>query len=577
MADSQTISATAAPHTRPDYRRPEYTHAQDARDLCHALMHGTAGVRALGKRGLPQWPAEKPEHYAIRASISQVARYYARTVGASVGMICATPPALNADADAALLADAEDVDGRGTHFEVFAKHLTSDAITGGFCCILVDAPPIPDGMMLTLADEQALELRPFMVLIESHRVVSWVVETPPWPDLLARWALGQLTSAEVQSYAKQTILRQVVIHEPTDVPAGAYGVECKDRYRSLRLTDAGVTFEVWEKRKGDATAGEHFVLLSSGPMMAAGRTPFREIPIAIVYGGRKQAPFVAEPALLGLAELNLDHYQVSADRRYLMKLCHAPTLFLAGFQEEMDELGRPKPINVGGNSVLMSSDPTAKAAYVAASPNALDSSKEEKEELVRQMAVLGMSFIGKDKRGASETATGRALDAAAENATHATVARGLQDGLEQAWRFMSAYRGVPAPEVTVSTTYASAEVDPQIANVLWLAVAAGQVPVDAFVEYLKTGALPENMEESVKMLAFVTNDSAATEQPAPDAITAAQQLRAAMLLHKQHMNGTAPTTGPAGERSQMQMMQMMQGAYAALTGDASVPPMGVAA
>lgn len=40
----------------------------------------------------------------------------------------------------------------------------------------------------------------------------------------------------------------------------------------------------------------------------------------------------------------------------------------------------------------------------------------------------------------------------------------------------------------------------------------------------------------------------------------------AIVLHMKHMDGTAPTTGPAGERSQADMMRLMQTAYEALTG-----------
>lgn len=42
------------------------------------------------------------------------------------------------------------------------------------------------------------------------------------------------------------------------------------------------------------------------------------------------------------------------------------------------------------------------------------------------------------------------------------------------------------------------------------------------------------------------------------------KLREAIALHEKHMNGTAPTTGPAGEKSQMAMMQMMRDALEAL-------------
>lgn len=45
---------------------------------------------------------------------------------------------------------------------------------------------------------------------------------------------------------------------------------------------------------------------------------------------------------------------------------------------------------------------------------------------------------------------------------------------------------------------------------------------------------------------------------------ARKQLRMAIELHEKHMKGTAPTTGPAGMRSQQEMMEMMKRAMAAL-------------
>lgn len=44
-------------------------------------------------------------------------------------------------------------------------------------------------------------------------------------------------------------------------------------------------------------------------------------------------------------------------------------------------------------------------------------------------------------------------------------------------------------------------------------------------------------------------------------------LKKAIALHKKHMDGTAPTTGPAGEKSQMLMMTQMENALSALDGE----------
>lgn len=50
----------------------------------------------------------------------------------------------------------------------------------------------------------------------------------------------------------------------------------------------------------------------------------------------------------------------------------------------------------------------------------------------------------------------------------------------------------------------------------------------------------------------------------PNIERAITRLREAIVLHEKHMNGSAPTTGPAGIRSQKEMMRMMQDALSAL-------------
>ena len=55
----------------------------------------------------------------------------------------------------------------------------------------------------------------------------------------------------------------------------------------------------------------------------------------------------------------------------------------------------------------------------------------------------------------------------------------------------------------------------------------------------------------------------------PDVAKAVAELRRAIALHVKHMNGTAPTTGPAGRASQSAMMDMMKAALTALGGTPS--------
>jgi len=504
ITPSRVIPGDAPAHSRPNFERPEFKAGKPARWLTRAMKAGTSAVRAMGEEALPKWPAEAPRHYAIRAKIVRVTRYYARTVEAMIGMIVATPPALAEDTAPVLTQDAEDIDGQGTHFEVFARRIAEEAAHGGFAAILVDAPPVPEGLQLSLQAEQALGLRPFWVAIPAERIVNWSVSTPDWRGLLDAYATGLVTADQVRRLARQVVVRMVVLHEPTDVPDGEFGVAVRERYRVLTLTESGVWYRVWEEQAGTGT-GTHFAILHEGPMLGHHRTPLPAIPLALVYATTPQAPFVAEPVALALAEANLDHYQVSADRRYMMRMCHSPTLFLAGFPSPKQ--GEEETTKVGPNSVLSSPDSNAKASYVAADPAALDSSQVEREEIVRQMAAMGMSFIAKDRRSGTETARGRDLDSASEHATHAVVGRGLQDGLEQAWMFHALHRDVPAPSVQVNVQYATPTVDPQIAALLWQAVVADRIDMGTWLAFLRTGLVPDGFDAA----AFALDLAAVTE------------------------------------------------------------------
>jgi hypothetical protein len=490
----QQIPGNAPAVNRPDYRRPEYVDLAPVRRLSRAMMQGTRAVRALGTDALPKWPDEKMGFYKLRSSIAQVTRYYARTLEALVGMVAGTPPTLAEGTDARLVADWEDIDRRGRHGDVFVRDLTEEALVGGFAAILVDCPPVPEGMRLTLENEQRMGLRPYWVLITADQIVSWIVEAPNWPALMSAYQAGQLTDTQVGVLASQQIMRQVVLYEPTDVENGDFGVVARERYRVLRLTDTGVTFAVWEKRKSEGAAGEYFAMVDQGVMTGANRRPLPAIPLAVCYPKRPLAPFVAEPPAMGVCELNLDHYQLTADRRYLIKHTHSPTLYLFGIQTERDEHGQEKPIRVGPNSLIRSNNSDAKAGYIVAPADALNSSKEERDEIVRQIAALGMSFIGKDRQQGTETAAGRQLDLSAEHATHASIARAVQDALEQALMFHALHREASAPSIQMHPATPAPDVDPQIAALLWQGVLNGRLDVDSWLHYMRAGTLPDDLD-----------------------------------------------------------------------------------
>lgn len=499
MADQptpRTIPADAAAGAKPNFERPEYVAGKPAGRLSRAMMAGSRGIREMGEEAMPKWPGEDPGFYKVRASIARVARYYLRTVHAIVGMVVGTPPTLAEDALEVLREDAEDIDGQGTHFEVFARRLTLEAAVGGYAAVLVDAPPVPLGLVLTLADEQALGLRPYWALIRAEQIINWTVEAPDWVALLVAWSKQELTSDQVRRVARHLVVRQVVIHEPCDVADGEFGVRTANRYRVLSLDTNGVRFVIWEQRKAEGAAGEHYVVIAEGPMLGGKRQPLPAIPLALAYSQVPSAPFVCEPLAQPVAELNLDHYQLTAERRYLLRITHAPTLGLFGFDDETDADGNVKPVKVGPNAVLKSRNPEAHAEWISAEAGALSESREERDDVVEQIAAIGASFLGRDRQRGTETARGRALDMAAEHQMHALLGRGVQDALEAAWGFHALHRNVEPPSVEMHTVQIAPEVNAQVAQLLWDAVLSERLDMEEWLAYLRTGQVPQSHERA---------------------------------------------------------------------------------
>lgn len=495
---------------RPDYHRPEYDAASAATQLCRDFYIGTRAVQQAHDRYLPRQTKENPADYKIRWGLTEVFGAYQRTVQASVGMVFATPPELAKDADAKLKADWENIDGFGTHGEVFCRHWFQDAVIDGWCGVLVDHPAVPGDVKLTAADEQALGLRPYWVKVRREQITSWIVEVPDWSAIVKARENGTIIDA-LRQYAAQAIVRQVVICEPTSVPDGTFGVQTVDRYRVLRLDDAqGVTYELLEKRKDAATGTVSFPTVGTGVMYGAKKQPLRQIPLSICYAGVPTAPFVCDPPLMALAELNLGHYRVTSDRRYLMGLCHAPTLVLVGREmntkAEDGGQGNLPPVTIGPNHVF-DIPKGGDAKWISAPADALNSSREEKQDLLQQMGAIGMAFLARQTNArAIETALGRKLDDAAENATHATAARALQDAIEQAFVYHAAYYTDVAPcGVEVNTAYAPTQMDPQVLALLWQAVLNKLLPLDVFLYAIAHGQLPDNLDlDSVDLQALAS-------------------------------------------------------------------------
>ncbi|MGH9884379.1 MAG: DUF4055 domain-containing protein [bacterium] len=264
----------------------------------------------------------------------------------------------------------------------------------------------------------------------------------------------------------------VVIHEEVDEDVGEFGIACVDQYRAITRTvvpgndeiaaRVAITWKIWRKRtEGDK---EIWFVYDEGEYTGMSR-----IPLATGYLGRKFAPMVAEPPLNALAELNIGHYRVSADRRWLMSIVHAPTFTLEGWTNPPPTSGMlPGQANMGaapemklGPAAVLRLPVGCTAKWTQAEPDGLDSSKEEKDDLMAQMASMSIAFLSQERKS-QETARAHEINATSQNATLATAARGLKDLFDEGMEIHCGYLGIPAesaPTLTINTTYDDEKLD----------------------------------------------------------------------------------------------------------------------
>jgi hypothetical protein len=421
------------------------------------FYHGTDAVRVAGAKYLPKLEKETDTYYSIRSKGVAAPGALTRTVDGSVGRIFATPPTLTGPS--ALMEAWEDIDGQGTHGDVWAAEASTWAILDGFALALVDAPQAP-GPIVPLTD--APRYRPRWVLYRRNQ-------------------LRKVRTAVVDG---RVVLTMVALSESREVEDGEWGTKVQESVRVLRNTSGTVSAEVWQEVTNGAQKSWQRV---EGPLVYVGPT---EIPLAVLRANKGTALSSVRPPLLALVDKLLEFYQVACDVRHAERMACFPQPVVRG--------GLDSNLTLGPTSVVsVSSEGDFKWAEIAGT--SLDQLRANQAERRQEIGALGLSFLVSETRQA-ETARAKALDSAAENATLAVAARGIEDGLNMALVFHASYTNEEAGTVSLNKNLSGDVIDAALLRVLLDMRKAGELTMQEFREILNRGRIiPAEMagEEAV--------------------------------------------------------------------------------
>lgn len=384
-------------------------------ELPDTLMKGTQALRDRSKYFLPQHASESDDQYKIRVNRSVLRNYFKRTVNTFVGKVFTTEPMITANDQ--IMSYLENVDLTGRHFHVFCREVFEEAVVKGLSFVLVDYPTAPENT--TLAEERALNLRPYLVHIKPEQILGW----------------KSIIVGGVQTLTQVRILETV--YESCD-DLNTFSEEIIQRVRVLeKIVETGVVQQrIWQKTRNEIKgAPEEWTLISVN--VFSGMT---EIPFTVFYTNRKDF-FVGEPALEDLAWMNLEHFQIRSDQRTALSVASFPILVATGVDVDSDK------IDFGPNKMLASRNAEAKFNYLESGGAHLAAGRAELEDLENAMRAFASQFELANK---STTATGRAIDAAESSASLKSWSLAFGDFAEEILRYMYMWAGIA--EDTYSVT-----------------------------------------------------------------------------------------------------------------------------
>ncbi len=455
---------------RPDYRLPAYTAMEKPWTICEDVKVGTDRMREKSGEYLPKFESEDELDYQARLKMSFANNHYTQALEDHVGLVFAKPWTLSSDVPNSLAELLENVDGEGTHFDVFMQNAFTLGLDHGHALILTDYPTVPEGM--NLAEARAQQLRPYLALYSGKSAINW----------------------RTDSIGGVLVLTQITLHERVCVPDGEFGEVEVDQFRifkqavirnrfGIAIGLGDVTFQVQQKqREGNS---ETFTTITEGTLRDPKGKPLPRIPIRVHYG-RRTGFLTSVPHLYELAQTNLQETQLESDYAAVMHKCNVPTPVFVGRAKpkpgQTITMGRGIDIPAGGNAFFL--EPEGRA--IAATRNRL---MDLRTQIQRQGGFVRDSIK-------TMTATEAALVERQRNARLIRAARSLKDALEGALMDMALYMpelNGKSGSIEVSMEFGST-FDPEFTRLCLDAYEKGALPLDATLYVLKYGKLPDEFE-----------------------------------------------------------------------------------
>lgn len=451
-------------------RHKNYTHFQDKWRRCRDVAAGQDNIYLGSTLYLPMLAEETPEEYQKRLKRTPFYNASWRTMAAFVGMMFRKPPVIQVP-NKAIEKLLEDVTMSGISFENFAKDIALEDIEISRIGVLVDFPQgtmqNADGATISVAEAEAAGLRPSMVMYKAEAIINWRFEF----------------------INNRNILTQVRLWEQQITVKSEFEVEERAIIRVLDLVDGKYRVRLFYEDNEEQIGWEVFPTMDNKPL--------DYIPFYFIGpdGGESD---LSEPVLIDLVDLNIKHFQVSADYEHGCHMTGLPTPVVIGAApEKHDSSGNPVyPKLYIGSTVAWMLPQGADAKYLEYSGQGLGALEKNLANKEAQMAAIGARMLMPEKAGV-EAADTIAMRHAGEQSILSAIAVSVSEGLTKALKTFCQWAGATTvtdenTKFEINRDFAPFMLSPQALTALLGVVQAGKLSDEAFYNLLQRADLADS-------------------------------------------------------------------------------------
>lgn len=463
---------TAVAYTHPDYQQnlPLWVKVEDVCQGQHQVK--SKKEKYLTRRNPQDTSEEATQQYQTYLKNAVFYGVTGKTLGSLVGASFSQLPNFQRPDELEYL--ERNANGQGVSVYQLAQSALRLVLKNYRCGLYVDYPSVAPSR--TRADDKGKNAYAMMHVIPAINIINW----------------------DTTVVGNQVKLSLVVIKEVVSVRGNdEFSRSTTTQYRVLRLemSEQGnhvFTIQVYS----DDGSG---VLTAQGkqiPTDYQGNT-WEYIPFTFI-GAVDNTATIDNPPLLELADLNLAHYQDSADFQESVYFVGQPQFSMPDVDETMYELIKKDGLYIGCKNAF----PT-KIEMVQAQPNTLSQTAMDKKW--EQMKELGARLI--EQGSANKTATQANNDDAVQHSVLSLCVVNINNAFTQALRWVARF-AVPSPDLikpedlifSIPQEFSKPKFESERAKQLWEACLSGRYPYKGWYEYQRTGVMPDYSWDEVQKL-----------------------------------------------------------------------------